>query len=473
MRRAAVVSQLIQQIQTLSETVQRIQTESAAVNAVALQSGGGGGGGGTTLSQYSLQSLSEAIVASDVSANLSTATAIAVYPIPTGMKGKTGLLRGYFYIKNQTPWASNMSFNYGFAMDDTLLGTMNGFHPVYRHTSATDQYAIVGSNTVPGTGGFLGPVTIPVTVPSRASNFTAVVRNIPIPLRTTQVGAVTTTTFVGNGSIQTFTVPANITSIRVHLWGSGGLTQNSNPDQNPTIGQNGRGAAGGSGAYISGMIAVSPGQVLYIVIGRCTNSASIVTGNGGIATAGNSPGGGFTGIFTASPSGLSTTQAFALLIACAGGGGGNGANSTGVVGGGGGVTTGKSSGGGGGTQTAGGAGAGGGVSGGLLAGGGGNIAGGGGGGYYGGGSGNTNNPSPGGGGGSSYTGGLTSVVGEDGNTPASNNPGVYAEPGGAATMRSFFGSTAWYGASGFSGAAVIVTQGTYPTFVGSEVDVVY
>lgn len=49
----------------------------------------------------------------------------------------------------------------------------------------------------------------------------------------------------------------------------------------------------------------------------------------------------------------------------------------------------------------------------------------------------------------------------------------YAEPGGAGIMRSFFGSTAWYRASGFSGAAAIVTQEPYPTLIGSEVKCAY
>jgi hypothetical protein len=98
--------------------------------------------------------------------------------------------------------------------------------------------------------------------------------------------------------------------------------------------------------------------------------------------------------------------------------------------------------------------------------------GGGGGGYYGGGAG-ANVVAAGGGGGSSYIGSLTSVASEDGGTPASQTPGIYSEPGGATTMRSFFGASAWYGASGYSGAAAIVTQGTYPTYIGSEVSVTY
>lgn len=438
----------------------------------------GSGGGGSALTMETLKSYSEAIVASNVSANSATPATVETYTVPSGMKGKTGFLTGYFYLKNQTAWASNMSLRYGFALDSSLIGTFNGLHPYYRHTSTTDSFAILGSNTVPGVGGFLSPVTIPVSVPIDASEFKATITNITLPLSTTQVGAVATTTFVGNGSIQSFTVPSDITSIRVYLWGAGGLTQNSVADQDPSVGQNGRGAAGGSGAYISGLVAVTPGQTLYLVIGRVTNSSSIITGNGGSGGAGNNPGGGFTGLFTADVSTMSRAEAAGYLVACAGGGGGSGVNSSAMVGGGGGVTAGQkapdiggTTGGSGGTQSAGGS-----AGGDLLFGGAnaGFIGGGGGGGYYGGGACRfNNNPSSGGGGGSSYIGGLTSVVSEDGATPASQNPGVYADPGGASTMRSFFGNSAWYGASGYSGAAVITTQGTYPTYIGSEVSVTY
>ena len=467
MRRTGRVALIYRQTRTISDVTARIEAESTTINSSALTLGGGGGG--TSISQYSVQTLSENVVSSNVDANLSTPTVIATYPIPTGMKGKTGFLQGYFYIRNQTPWGSNISFNYGFGMDETLLGTTNGFHPIYRHTSTTDQYAIVGSNTVPGTGGFTGPVTIPVSVPSQASNFTAVIRNIPLPLTTTQLGEVTTTTFTGNGTIRTYTVPANITRIRVYLWGAGGLGQNAVPDTNPTTSR----GSGGSGAYVSGVISVSPGQVLYLIIGRTTTSTpSLVAGLGGRSTDIGMSGGGFTGIFSANITGFSASQAAPALIACAGGGGSGGSNSSSATGGGGGVTAGKNApnGGTGGTQTAGGTGSGG--TGALLTGASGGGSGGGGG-YYGGGASGGGNPTNGGGGGSSFIGGLTDVVSEDGATPASNNVGVYAEPGGASTMRSFFGATAWYGASGFSGAAVIVTQGTYPTYVGSEVNVIY
>jgi hypothetical protein len=423
-------------------------------------------GAGSVLSRTVLLDFSQNVVEVDVSSSSLTASRIATYAVPSGMKGKTGFLTGYFYLSNQTVWASNTTVSYGFALDSTLLATIGGNLLRYTHTASSNNILITANPSVVGTGGLTTPLTIPVSVPSNASNFYAVVSNSSIPFLTTQQGAVTTTTFVGNGSIQTYTVPANITSIRVYLWGAGGLGQNKTPDTNPTAGN-----AGGSAAYISGIMSVTPGQVLYLIIGRSTNSTSQTTGWGGLGYANNS-GGGFTGIFNSSISGLSASATAAYLVACASGGGGGGTNNTSYTGGGGGVTTGKTapSGGTGGTQTAGGTGAG--ANGSLLQGGSASGNGGGGGsGYYGGGCPAGGNPTAGGGGGSSYIGALLSVLSEDGATPTSTTS--YSEPGGAATMRSFFGASAWYGASGNSGAAVIVTQGTYPTYIGSEVSVVY
>jgi len=120
----------------------------------------------------------------------------------------------------------------------------------------------------------------------------------------------------------------------------------------------------------------------------------------------------------------------------------------------------------GGTQTAGGSGS---VAGSLLTGGSVGSAAGGGGGYYGGGSGNTGGGA--GGGGSSFIGGLTEVVSEDGRTPVATT--AIAECGRFDIMQSFFGLSAQYGYSQESGAAVIVTQGSYPTYIGSEISVVY
>ncbi len=151
----------------------------------------------------------------------------------------------------------------------------------------------------------------------------------------------TVQTFNFTGAVQTFTVPTCVTSITVKAWGAGGH-KGGNDTYN--------GASGGGGAFTQTTIAVTPGQVLSIVVGgagaigtNCAGSApggvggwgngQLNGGRGGNAgsqgcSGGGGGGGGGTGIY------LGTN---ALAIAGGGGGGSGGGNqSAGAAGGGGG-----------------------------------------------------------------------------------------------------------------------------------------
>ena len=434
---------------------------------------------GTAYASYQvIKSFSEQIIANDVSANLSTSTVLANYTIPSGMKGKVGFLNGYFYLKNQVPWASTLAFNYGFAIDGTPIGTMAGNLSYYKHSSGTDTLALTGPGTaIVGAGGFSQPLTIPVNVPSGATNFNAVISNTNVPFVTSQVGVVATTTFTYTGSVRTYTVPANVTSLLVHLWGAGGLTgANGNPPGTvPGVGGTPNKQGSGPGGYTTGYLAVSPGQVLYIVLGGY--QVTLITGFGGTANGwGGEPGprgGGFSAIFSETPSGKTASQAAAVLLCLAGGGGGGPLEVGTGFGGAGGGTTGSSgnnagNSGKGASQSAGGAGGGGGTTGALLTGGNSTGGGGGGGGYYGGGGGDANQS---GGGGSGFVGSLTQGSTTQGTSPA--NTSTWAPPPEYSLMQSLFGSSAYYGGSYQYGAVAITTQGTYPTYIGSEINVTF
>ncbi|MBS1617135.1 MAG: fibronectin type III domain-containing protein [Bacteroidetes bacterium] len=115
------------------------------------------------------------------------------------------------------------------------------------------------------------------------------------------------------GGVQTFTVPACVTSIYVKMWGAAGGSA---------------GAGGGQGGFISGTVDVTPGTTYYIVVGGGGSAGGGATFGGGAAgstgldESGNSQpgcsGGGYSGIFTALP------LAQGNAIAIAGGGGGEG-----------------------------------------------------------------------------------------------------------------------------------------------------
>jgi hypothetical protein len=132
-------------------------------------------------------------------------------------------------------------------------------------------------------------------------------------------------TFQYTGAIQTWTVPAGVTTLFVESHGAAG------GDANTTL--------GGKGGKVTSYIPVTPGQVLYITVGGKPTTQTPVYGYAGTGgfSSGNSSnvsraGGGLSSIATANP----LTQSNALLIAAGGGGAsfGYSPNSTGGNGGG-------------------------------------------------------------------------------------------------------------------------------------------
>lgn len=121
------------------------------------------------------------------------------------------------------------------------------------------------------------------------------------------------------GNSQEYVVPPGISSITVKMWGAGGGS-----------GDNRDGGNGGGGAYISGILNVSPGEQLTILVGQGGNAGlsltgspnqfnPVVFGGGGRGrqdNRGGGSGGGYSGIFRGDVS-----QANALSIAAGGGGG--------------------------------------------------------------------------------------------------------------------------------------------------------
>ncbi|MEI6565417.1 MAG: YDG domain-containing protein, partial [Verrucomicrobiota bacterium] len=210
-----------------------------------------------------------------------------------------------------------------------------------------------------------------------------------------------------NGGVQTFTVPAGVTSLTIDAYGAQGANN---------------GSSGGYGGRSQGTLSVSPGQVISIYVG----GQSGYNGGGARGTGGSWPGvngGGATDLRVGG-----TALSNRVLVAGGGGGGGSSGSSWSAYAGGAGGLTGGGGGGccgspmaGGGTQSGGGV-AGydcgscgyGGTVGALGSGGTGSAAcnsygagSGGGGGYYGGGGGATCGSGGSGGGGSSYIGGVT------------------------------------------------------------------
>jgi hypothetical protein len=82
--------------------------------------------------------------------------------------------------------------------------------------------------------------------------------------------------YYASGNIQTFVVPAGVTQITVHMWGGGGGGSWYSLSWNY--------GSGGSGAYLTGTIGVTPGEILRITPGfggAGGVSCSSYRGNGG------------------------------------------------------------------------------------------------------------------------------------------------------------------------------------------------
>lgn len=204
-------------------------------------------------------------------------------------------------------------------------------------------------------------------------------------------------TFSYTGGVQTYTVPAGVTSVIIEAWGAQGYP--------------GYLYSGGNGGYAKGTLTVTPGQVLNVYVGGQTGYNG--GGNWGV---GGVYGGGASDVRT------STALSSRVIVGAGGGGASNATGLTGAGGAGGGTSGSAGVGiclGAGGGQSGGGNGsncANPGGNGSLGQGGGApTYAGAGGGGYYGGGAGGyypwngSSSGSGGGGGGSSYTTGLTSA----------------------------------------------------------------
>jgi hypothetical protein len=145
---------------------------------------------------------------------------------------------------------------------------------------------------------------------------------------------------------QTFAVPDAVTSVRITAQGAGG-------------GAGIDGGGGGVGSQVTGTLAVTPGEILTVVVGASGSDGSVTCsgggggGSGGLAAGGNGGGCGVTG----DPGGgggqatsVSGPSNVGTVMIAAGGGGGGGGGVVGFSGGGGGSGDGGNGGDGGGTN---------------------------------------------------------------------------------------------------------------------------
>jgi len=136
---------------------------------------------------------------------------------------------------------------------------------------------------------------------------------LPIPPITctpvSRIRTLVTQIFSYTGALQTYSVPAGVTSVVLYMWGAGGGTSQS-------VGGFVN-YSGGAGAMVQGVYPVTPASTLYVVVGKggVTNQSAQTDAQGGGGAANSAGGGG-------GRSAIQLTSGGADVVVAGGGGGG-------------------------------------------------------------------------------------------------------------------------------------------------------
>ena len=205
-------------------------------------SGGGGGGGGS------------------VSITGSTGWG-SVLTVATGGTGVYGNSNMTFDGLNLTVTASTVSI-------------FNGSSSITAYGSGNDTLTLQSScNAYSNAVASLGFATTTASYPlARIYAVDAATTGTDMSQLVFQTAKLPTNSFTSNytytGTCNTLTVPAGVTSLQVQMWGAGGAGGSS--------------VSGGAGAFVQGLLSVTPGMILTILVGNGgSNSGSVIFGGGG------------------------------------------------------------------------------------------------------------------------------------------------------------------------------------------------
>jgi len=421
---------------------------------------------------YPLSTYSLATIAVTVASASGTPTYIWSAAVPSGAKGKSGILQMFFNLYVGTNFFAGQTFNYGIYVDGVALAIGDSTTIQYTQSAATG-YAISSGGVLRGTNGFLGynPLIVPVSFSSGASVIQIGITNSSLAMSSvtsvsphvtayqlSAAGTADTSNSIpknlfaasglGNYTVPTTVQGGGVQGVFIYCWGCTGVSY---------------GGSTGSGGFASGYYPCTAGTVLQYIVGggTSTSAGNLLYGGNGPGN-GNASGGAFSGVFLSNAGGI--VQSNVLVIA---GGAGTSMNSAcGGGGGGGGTYLTNASGVGysgsaayiyasgfaantGGTLSAGGSGSAGSGSA-LLGGGTLNNGSGGGGGYYGGGGGNFSTTNGGAGGGSSFAANAISGPTFSPGTTPTNAGQILYPPGGSTSPYYYSNATSNFGYGGLN-----------------------
>lgn len=227
--------------------------------------------------------------------NYSTAIGVSGTPTPTISYIFSGATSG---IGNGT--GSGSTFNKG--VTNVTVRAVNSC------TSAVCSFTVTVVDNQPPS--ISCPTNITTTV---TTNNCGAVVNYPLPTASDNcpIGA----SFVYTGAMQTYTVPAGVTSIRIDAYGAQGGTGANGAGSGVSTG-----GTGGFGSSASGILSVTPGEVLNIFVGGQGGTPTAGFNGGGTGGSQNAGGGG--GATDVRQGGSATVNR--VIVAAGGGGGGRG-----------------------------------------------------------------------------------------------------------------------------------------------------
>ena len=289
---------------------------------------------------YSLSSYSLATIALTVASGSGTPTYIWSAAVPSGAKGKAGILQLFFNLYVATNFFAGQTFNYGIYVDGVALAIGDSTTIQYTQTAATG-YALSSGGVLRGTNGFLGynPLIVPVSFSSGASVIQIGITNSSLAMSSvtsvsphvtayqlSAAGSANTGNSIpqnvfGASGLGNYTVPTTVQGgavqgVYLYCWGSSACSY---------------GGSCGSGGFVSGYYPCSAGTNLQFVVGGCLTSTYNVVTYGGSGQGGGNGGGAFSGVFLSNAGGI--VQSNVLIIAGGGGESGSGAVASGGGGG--------------------------------------------------------------------------------------------------------------------------------------------
>jgi hypothetical protein len=175
-----------------------------------------------------------------------------------------GVFNGPIYLSNDAGATWTMTDAPADAQWGMITADVTGTYMI----AYAAKYGIYVSNN--GNMTTRSPVPAPTVSPSASPSASPTTYSPTLaPTRQAMLVPSTVVTFTGVETM--FEVPLNVSALRIYMWGAGGY-----------------GSSAGAGAYVEGILKVTPGQKLSVIVGQAGNPTYPSFGGGGVGGGGRS-----------------------------------------------------------------------------------------------------------------------------------------------------------------------------------------